>query len=211
MKRLIISAVALLMGVGAFAQSDPAAKALLDKSAAKFKTYESAEVKFSMTMQNKAEGIEDGYEGVAYMKGNMYRVELMGVVNFFDGQYIYSYNPDIAEVSVKNPNDSEEELLQPNELFEIHNKGFVQKSAGSEGGLTKVDLIPTDDTKSFSKLTVWVSPSTNMIQKVISYGKDGNDVIVEIKSFAKPQTTLSDNLFKYSTEAYPDAELVDLR
>ena len=212
MKKVLMFAVAMFGIVGGLcAQSDPAAKAVLDKSAEKFKAYSSAEVKFSMTMENKAEGINDSYEGVAYMMGNMYRVELMGVINFFDGENIYSYNPDIAEVTVKNPNDNEEELLQPNELFNIHNKGFVQKSAGTEGGNVKIDLIPEDDTKSFAKLTVWVSSSTNMISKVVAYGKDGNDVIVKISSFKKPASPLNESIFKYSAEAYPDAELVDLR
>lgn len=211
MKRVLSLLFAMLLTVGAFAQSDATAEAILNKSSEKFKSYTSAHVKFTMTMQNKAENIEEAYDGVAYMKGNMYRVELMGVTNFFDGQNIYTYNPDIAEVTVKSPNDSEEELLQPNEIFNIHKKGFIQKSAGSDNGFLKVDLIPEDNTKSFAKLTVWISPANSMIQKVVSYGKDGNDVIVEIKSFAKPATPLTDDMFKYSAEAYHDAELVDLR
>ena len=109
MKRVLSLLFAMLLTVGAFAQSDATAEAILNKSSEKFKSYTSAHVKFTMTMQNKAENIEEAYDGVAYMKGNMYRVELMGVTNFFDGQNIYTYNPDIAEVTVKSPNDSEEE------------------------------------------------------------------------------------------------------
>ena len=46
-----------LLAFTVLAQNDPKAKEILDKAAAKFKSYTAAEVDFTMAMENKAEKI----------------------------------------------------------------------------------------------------------------------------------------------------------
>ena len=44
-----------------------------------------------------------------------------------------------------------------------------------------------------------------------SFGKDGNNVVISIKSLKKPDKELSDDFFRFDTAAHPDVEVVDLR
>lgn len=193
------------------AQNDPKAKEILDKSAAKFKSYQAVEVDFTLAMENSAEDIHETHKGQAWMKGNMYKLNVMDVENYYDGKNIYTYMTEANEVNIKNPDEEEEEMLNPTTLFDIHNKGFIQKLVSTENGVTYIELIPTDKKRNFKKIGIWVNPTTSMIQKVTSFGKDGNDVIITINSIKQPASIPADNFFKFDAKKHPNIEIVDMR
>lgn len=195
----------------AFAQTDTKAKEILDKAAAKFKTYPAVEIDFNFAMENKAENINENHKGKAFMKKNMYKLELMDVVNYYDGQNIYTYMAEVKEVNIKNPNEEEEEMLNPATLFEIHNKGFKHKLISTDGNTAYIELYPTDLKKNFQKIGVWVNTANSMIQKVTSFGKDGNNIVITINNIKQPATIPADLFFKFDSSKYPGVEVIDLR
>lgn len=195
----------------AFAQNDPKAKEILDKAAAKFKAYPAAEIDFTLSMENKSEDINEKHEGKAWMKGNLYKLHLMDVENYYDGKNIYTYMPDVQEVNIKNPNEEEEEMLNPTTLFDIHNQGFTQKLVQTTNGIAYIELTPTDKKRNFSKIGIWVNPSTSSIQKVTSFGKDGNNVTITIKDIKQSSPVPADSFFKFDAAKHPDVEVIDLR
>ncbi len=193
------------------AQTDPKAKAILDKSAAKFKAYPAVEVDFNLSMENKAENISEKHKGKAYMKGNMYKVEVMDVISYYDGKNIYTYMPDVKEVNIKSPDAEQEELLNPVTLFDIHNKEFNQQLVNTANGVAHIELTPIDKKKNINKIGILIDPNTSMIQKVTLFGKDGNNIIVVINSIKQPSTIPSDSFFRFDTKQFPDVEVIDLR
>lgn len=200
-----------LTGTFLYAQNDPKAKEILDKAAAKFKTYPAVEVDFKLTMENKAENIHEEHQGKAYMKKNLYKLELMNAENYYDGKNIYTYMPDVQEVNIKNPNDDEEEMLNPATMFDIHNQGFTQKLIRTTDGIAYIELTPLKKDKNYTKIGVWVNPVSSSIQKVTTFGKDGNNVIITIDKIQKPVTIPDDSFFKFDTQKHPDVEVIDLR
>lgn len=187
------------------------AKDILDKSAAKIKAYPAVEIEFSLTMENKEEGIREEHQGKAYMKGNLYRLEVMEVVNYYDGKNIYTYMPEAREVNLKNPSDEEEEMLNPTKIFNIHNTGFKQKLISNTGGTAYIELYPNDLNKNFIKIGIWVKTSDFSIREVESFGKDGNNLIIAIKSLKQPARIPDDSFFKFDTTRHPDVEIIDMR
>ena len=119
--RYFMTLLFMLLAYAVFAQNDPKAKEILDKAAAKFKAYPAAEIDFTLTMENPSENIHEMHEGKAWMKGNLYKLNVMDVENYYDGKNIYTYMPEVQEVNIKNPNEEEEEMLNPTTLFDIHN------------------------------------------------------------------------------------------
>lgn len=192
------------------AQNDPKAKEILDKAAAKFKSYAAAEIDFTMAMENKAEDIQETHEGKAWIKGNMYKLNLMDVENYYDGKNIYTYMPEVQEVNIKNPNDDEEAFLNPTTLFDIHNQGFTQKLISNTNGTAYIELFPTE-TKNFTKIGVWVSTATSSIEKVTSFGKDGNNVTITIGKIKALSPQPADSFFQFDTAKHPEVEVIDLR
>lgn len=199
-----------VLALSVFAQNDPKAKEILDKAAAKFKTYPAAEVDFNFSMENKAENIHEDHKGQAWMKGNMYKLNLMDVENYYDGKTIYTYMPEVQEVNVKNPSDEEEGFLNPTTLFDIHNQGFNQKLISNTNGIAYIELFPKEK-KNFEKIGIWVNPATASIQKVTSFGKDGNNVIITINSIKSITPVPADSFFKFDTAKHPDVEVIDMR
>ncbi len=56
--------------------SDPDAKKILDEVSSKFKDYSSVKASFALKIENSAGKVRGTKKGVAYMKGNQYKVEL---------------------------------------------------------------------------------------------------------------------------------------
>ncbi len=199
----------LLTCTSVFAQNG--AKDILDKSAAKIKAYPAVEIEFSLIMENKEEDIREEHQGKAYMKGSLYKLEVMDVVNYYDGKNIYTYMPEAQEVNLKNPSDEEEEMLNPTKIFNIHNTGFKQKLISNTGETAYIELYPNDLNKNFIKIGIWVKTSDSSIQKVESFGKDGNNLIIKIKSLKQPTQLPTDSFFKFDPAQHPEVEIVDMR
>ncbi|MEG2791754.1 MAG: outer membrane lipoprotein carrier protein LolA [Odoribacter sp.] len=200
-----------LMTFAVLAQSDPKAKAILDKAATKFKAYSAAEIDFTFSMENPAENINESHKGKAWMKGNLYKLNLMDVENYYDGKNLYTYMPEVKEVNIKNPSSEEGEMLNnPASLFDIYQKGFDQKLISTTNGIAYIELMPTVK-KNFTKVGIWVNVATSSIQKVTSFGKDGNNIVISIQSIKPLTPTPADSFFQFDTVKHPDVEVVDMR
>lgn len=208
--RYLTTLLLIVFTFSAFAQNDPKAKEILDKAAAKFKAYPAAEVDFTLAMENKAENIKETHEGKAWMKGNLYKLNLMDVENYYDGKVIYTYMPEVEEVNIKNPSDEEEGFLNPASLFDIHNQGFNQKLLSTSNGIAYIELYPKEK-KNVEKIGVWVKTSASTIEKVISFGKDGNNVIISVNNIKSLVPVPADSFFKFDTAKYPEVEVIDMR
>lgn len=200
---------AVLLTLTAWSQNE--AKAILDKSAAKIKAMAAVEISFTVTMENKAENIHEEHAGKAWMKGNLYRIDVMDVENYFDGTNIYAYMTEVQEVNIKNPSEEEEAMLNPTKIFNIHNTGFKQKLVSTTNGIASIELFPNDRKKNFIKLGLHVKTSDSTIQDVTSYGKDGNNLIIKIKSIKQPSPIPTDSFFKFDVKKHPGVEVVDMR
>ena len=211
MRRILIILACALVAAPAWARADERAKEILDKAVEALRAYPAVEVDFDLTMVNEAENIKEKHVGKAYMKGDMYRVNVMDTENYFDGELIYTYMPEAGEVNIKYPEDEEEEMLNPTILFDIHNERFDQRLVEEKDGRAYVELTPKEEHHQIAKIGVWVDTKANRVEEVTSFGKDGNNVVVTIKSLKKPDKELADSFFKFDTEAHPDVEVVDLR
>lgn len=208
--RYLTTLVLVLTAFSGWAQSDSKAKEMLDKAAAKFKAYPAAEVNFTLSMENKAENISETHEGQAWMKGNKYKLNLMDVENYYNGTHIFTYMPEVQEVNIKNPNNEEEEFLNPTKLFDIHNQGFSQKLIGTTNGIAYIELLPKEK-KNFEKIGIWVNPANSSIQKVTSFGKDGNNVTITIKNIKQLTPAPADDFFTFDKAKHPEVEVIDMR
>ncbi len=193
-----------------FAQNDLKVKEILDKAATKFKNYPSVEIDFTFSMENKAEGINEVQEGKVWMKNNMYKLNMMGAENYYDGQTIYTYMPEVQEVNVKDPTEEEEGFLNPAALFDIHNQGFHQKMISHTAGVAYIELTPIEE-KKFKKIGIWINTSKSNIQKVTYFEKGGNKIVVKMNSIKAIDPIPADSFFTFDTAKHPDVDVIDMR
>ena len=58
---------------------------------------------------------------------------------------------------------------------------------------------------------MWINTKNNQVEKVTSFGKDGNDIVITIKSIKQPEKELDQSFFRFDTAAHPDVDVIDLR
>ena len=213
MKRIFCFLLLGILSLNLSAQ-DNKAKEILDKVSAKNKGYKSIMAEFTFSLDNEEEDIHEVSDGNIILKGNKYRLKLMGVDTYFDGTNIYSHIIDADEVNVSVPDEEEEESLNPAKIFSIYENGFTQKYVSEEkSGNTNfhiIDLFPLDTDKEFSYVRLKINTTTNQIESLKSVGKDGNNISILLKKLV-PNIEFNDSDFVFDTKANPDVEVNDMR
>ena len=195
-------------------KTDPAAKAVLDKVSAKFKTYKSPQASFSYQVENAQGKVLSTKKGTVVMQGNKYHVTMDGLEIFSDGKTSWNYDKSANEVTV-NGVDVSATAMTPQKLFtNFYDKDFFYKLNGQKklGGKTvqEIEMTPTDKTRPFHKVYVYVDKATNTIYSAKFLEKSGNRYSYTINSL-KPNASASDAQFAFDKKRYPGVEVVDLR
>ena len=213
MKKLLSFLFIGIIGVSSYAQNNKA-KTILDKVSAKNKEYKSIATDFTFSLDNEEEDIHEISEGKIILKGNKYKLSLMGADTYFDGNLQYVHLIDAEEVSIKEPDEDEEESMNPAKIFSIYENGFtyqyVKEEKQGANYFHIIDLLPIDSEKSFSSVRLQINKQSNQIEKLTSVGKDGNNITIKLNKMT-PNVELKDNDFVFDTKAHPDVEVIDMR
>lgn len=71
-------------------------------------------------------------------------------------------------------------------------------------------MTPTDKTKAFHKVYVYVNKSTKTITGTRVLEKSGSRYFYTVNTLT-PNTTIADSYFVFNAKNYPGVEIVDLR
>lgn len=195
-------------------KNDPDAKKILDKVSAKFKTYKSPQAAFSYQVENAQGKVLSTKKGTVVMQGNKYHVTMSGLEIFSDGKTSWNYDKSANEVTV-NGVDGSPNAMTPQKLFtNFYDKDFFYKLNGEKkiNGKTvqEIEMTPTDKTRPFHKVYVYVDKATNTISSARFLEKSGNRYSYTITSL-KPNAAATDAQFAFDKKRYPGVEVVDLR
>lgn len=208
MKQILLF-TAILLTLGAQAQKDPKAKAVLDKVSAKFKTLKTVEANYSLTVTTRAGKNAGTKTGKIFLKGEKYKITESSMSLFSDGKKIWRYEPDANEVSISNV-EKDADGITPQKLFtNFYDKDFIYKHNGvkKEGGknLTEIELSPVDKRKNFFKVYLYVDEAQQMIVSSKIYENSGN-VYTYSMSALKLNQPMADNMFVFNKSQYPGVE-----
>jgi outer membrane lipoprotein-sorting protein len=202
-----------LLSLNVSAQENKA-KTILDKVSAINKGHASVKAEFTFNMDNAEEDIHESSEGNILLKGDKYRLYLMDVYTYFDGTTMYQHLVDAEEVNIKEPDEDEEEGLNPTQIFNLYETGFkfsyVEEQTTPAGTFHVIDLFPFDEEKPFSRIRLHIDTKSLEMKSLVSIGKDGNNITIKIKKF-KPNIEFKDSDFVFDQAANPDVEVVDMR
>ena len=225
MKKLFIFSVLSLLTTYTFAQKDAAAKDILNKVSAKYRTYDVVKTDFDFTLENKQAGITETQSGtlIAKSKANRFRVIIYGPQSaakqeaaqeiISDGKTQWTYLKKDNEVQVNNV-DISGEGLNPAQIFTIYEHGYkyIYNGDTKVGGKSyqEIDLTPDDINKSFFKVRLLIDKLKKQIYSALIFDKNGNHYTYTLKSFI-PNPPVSENTFNFDPKAHKGVEVVDLR
>ena len=218
MKKITTNLFLLTIAVStAFAQAgvnDPAAKKILDAVSTKFKTFKTVQAKFALTIENAAGKSLGNKTGSVYMKGNKYRISVTGQEIFCDGANISTYEKSTNEVTITKL-DPSVNTLTPQKLFtNFYDKDFLYKLNGESKVkgkiLQEIELTPTDKSKPFFKVLLYIDKASNVISSAKLFEKTGNRFTYAVSGM-NPNAAVDDGQFVFDPSKYPGVEVVDLR
>jgi outer membrane lipoprotein-sorting protein len=211
MKQFFVCAIAILgLSSNLHAQSDPEAKRILDAVSAKFKTYKSVQAKFGLKIENSSNKVVGNKTGTVYMKGAKYRVSITGQEIFSDGSNVWTLDKAAKEVTI-NKLDPSNNTITPQKLFtNFYDKAFLYKLNGDSKGLQEIELTPTDKSRPFFKVLVYVNKSSQTIASTKVFETTGNRYTYTVSGM-NTTAAVADNTFIFDQKKYPGIEVVDLR
>jgi outer membrane lipoprotein-sorting protein len=201
--------IALACNLNSFSQNDPAAKALLDKVSAKFKSLSTVQGNYSLTVTNRAGKPAGKKSGQIFVKGQKYKLTEASLQIYSDGKKMWKYEPDANEVTVSAV-DKSGESITPQKLFtNFYDKDFLYKLNGPSTvngkKVKEIEMTPTDKRKSFFKVYVYVDETQNMIVSSKIYENSGNVYNYSITNL-KTNAPLADNMFVFDKTKFPGVQ-----
>ena len=215
LKRLL---AIMLIPLSVLGQSDEKAAAILSAVSKTNGEYKDIHVDFSYTLQNQKANINDTRDGELTLAGTKFHLQLMGQDIYSDGDIVWYVMKEDQEVHIKSIEEFREETeLDPANFFSQYDKGFKSKFHGDETkdgkSLNVVDLFPEDPgQKPYSRIRMGVDKNNNHIVYSKTFGKDGTDYLLEVKTM-KANQGVSANQFVFSQSKYENADydIVDFR
>ena len=207
-----------LIPLSVFAQSDEKSKAILKEVSTTNSAYKDISVSFSYTLENKEAKVNDTRDGSLTLAGNKFHLQLMGQDIYSDGKIVWYVMKDDQEVHIKSIEDFKGETeLDPANFFSQYDKGFKSQFHSDETkegkSLSVVDLFPEDPGKKpYSRIRMGIDKKTNHIVYSKTFGKDGTDYLLQIKSM-KTNSGIPTTAFVFSQESFEKKgfDVVDFR
>jgi outer membrane lipoprotein-sorting protein len=191
------------------------AREILDEVSATTQAYESIKADFSFILENTQADMTDSHSGTILISNDKYKVSLMDVDSYFDGQTLWTHLKEVGEVNISNPDPMDSDMmLSPAKIFNIYKEGFRYIYAGEttiDGKKVDIiDLFPEDRDKPFSRIKLFVNKDNRHISKITQIGKDGNNYIIDIQNM-KTDVPCEPSMFIFDTDEYPQVEVIDMR
>ena len=207
MKKLIILTIGLLtLSIALKAQS---AEALFKGLVDQLKSYDNIEIAFDYSMLNSDAGIDETMEGSAFLKGNAYKLNIMGQDIICDGTTTWTYNADAEEVMISEV-DSSDGGGTPLSIIESYKDNITAKIIDDAGVVKKIEVKSKLADENIEKLIVTADTKTMEIKDLHAFDKNGNEFVYRIKKFVTNQQLPAD-FFTFKESDYPDVEIIDMR
>ena len=192
----------------AHGQYDKDALQVLDAMSAQYKSVEAFKASFSQRLTNESAGIDETLSGQISVKGDQYVLNVAGQRIFNNGTDVYTYNPEISEVTISTFDPEESEITLSN-VYDLYKDGFKYVLTSTEAnGDRIIDLDPESREKSYFKIRMIINAKDELNAFTV-FERTGNKYLYTIDAFQA--TSLPDSYFTFDSSKYPDVEVIDFR
>lgn len=209
----IIALLLLLSPVLLIAQSDKQADKLLSTISNRYKKFKTIKADFVYTIENKVDKAQEKQNGVIFVKGNKFRLDIAGQLIICDNSTVWTYSKEVNEVQVSSYNPKQA-TIRLDEIFTMYNKGFLYKIVEDkkEGNreIIVIELTPKDKKKNFFKIKLTIDKTNQTILKSVVFDKSGNIHTYSITN-QFPNIKLEEKFFSFDAKNYKGVEVIDLR
>ena len=222
MKKAYTLLILILNTLVIFSQNDPKAEELLNKVSENIKGYESMYININHNLTNLEEDIDQTNKVSFVKKRTKYNVKWNNITFIYDGEKLFTINPDDEEVTISTEDLDEESTITPNKILTFFEEGYEFKMDITQDVtvldyyeqrtrklLQYIKLIPIDSESEIDYILLAVEKKNNRIYKSIEKGKNGTTTTYTITSF-EVDLPLDDDLFLFNKKEYKDYYINDI-
>jgi outer membrane lipoprotein-sorting protein len=211
MKKTIVILLGIFLSVSMIAQNKKADE-IINKVSSKAKSFESFKIDFTFEMVNPDSDDKEVNHGKLFVKGEKYQLDIAGQLVIFDGETIWTYLKDAAEVQI-NTVEEEEGSITPSNIFTFYTENyksrFIKEEKVEGKTIQQVELKPVED-RNYAKVDLFVDEQASMLTKVMIFDKNGGTITYKIDEF-QSNLPAPDSEFTFNEADYPDVEVIDMR
>lgn len=206
MKRtLYITFLVLFASLSAYCQkADEMFRSVVDG----IKAFKNIEISFEYKMTNDVVGINETITGSGFLQGDAYRLNLGSQILICDGNTLWTYLPDDAEVMISDVN-AEDGSNTPLSIIESYYDNVNVVLDDKNEDFKSFVITPQNEDK-FKKIIVNIDKKTSHLKEIHVYDDDDNIFSYIINKFITNQE-LPQNTFVFDEESHPDVEVIDMR
>ena len=211
---IIITLSFLLLSLASHAQSSTESKDILDKASQLFEKSEGVNLSFILSSDDPKGSLYEPQEGIAFVKGNKFKLELTSSTTWFDGTTQWVLLKDANEVNISNPTPQELVAISPLALLNMYKTDYVLKKpvekAYNGKTITEIEMTPKNKSQDFKTITIALDNKTNSLVMVRFTTSDGNKNKLVISNY-KSNNKYSNDMFLFNKHNHPGVEIIDLR
>ncbi len=204
----------LLIATAAAGQQDSRADRYLQAVSDQFDMNEGYRIRVDYIRRDIMRETSAEGEGIIWMKGIKYKMEVNEFIVYYDGEKQYSQNTDAQEVYVSTPDPEQPGYLQavPIRIIKSY-QDFKYQLIGSSTFMGKerieIQLYPRETTGPYSMLKLFIQPQSLRLTGIQLKHKEGIEytmILTEIEGNQK----FDDSMFTFDPSEYPDTEVIEL-
>ena len=205
MKKISAFLILILACISLKAQD---AESLFKAAVEKIKGFDNIEIQFEYSMINSEAGINQTLNGSGFLKGDAYKLDIMGQLIICDGVTSWTYDSDNQEVIVSDVNT--EDNPSPLSLLNTFNENISARFLSQYNDEIKTIEVSSLSSGVVDKIIVSIDAKTLMLKDLTVSDENNTKFVYVIQKFVTNQT-LSDDFFTFKEADYPDVEVIDMR
>ena len=204
-KKNIIACIAFLFAAQAVTAQNNA-ETLIRLMVNQMKNHKNVELNYQY--QVDAEGqTSDAQEGIAWLQGEAYKVEMAEQHIISDGKTIWTYLIEDKEVMISNATDGVDNT--PLKLLTSLDESYAATLAGIDAqGVATIELA--NPKGQYSRVTLKANVNKMEIKSLDVYMQDGSKLIITVDKMKFDQE-LGEKFFTYDTKKHPKVDVIDMR
>ena len=146
--------------------------------------------------------------GKIILKDEKFMVEMYEMKVWFDGKTMWSYSPQINEVSITEPDKKQLETINPLLFIKTINNPLTKTYVRERNRV--IVFTPTTDIADFKRVELVIEKSTNDLTQIDIYGENNSRTIFDLSNY-KIEDNIADSYFTFDKSKYKGVYVIDLR
>ena len=214
MKKFGIIALLCCFATLLFAEVNEEAVALLDKTSNLYKQSTGTEMSLKISIDDAQTGQQTSVNGNLKTRDKRFVLTTSFATMNFDGTNLYIYQPDVNEITISSPAESEISDMDPTQIMSMYSEGYQipKPEYSTENGkkIAIVSLYPEDKAEDFHRLSLKIDLSNYCPLQITTYGKNGMTNTIDILKI-DTNKNFSEKELIFDLKKYPKAQIIDIR